>query len=252
MHKASLSVVDEERYTMASFHYQSQALQGYREHLLQINQENCNSLFAFSVLMNVLTLGVSRGNSCLLPTSPTETLFSIFELLRGTEIVLKEAGEAVTSGQYKALFTPVSLDTGATLAEDTQSAMRKLRETIMQAELRHASNEPRCVSLVDSLQTLFLSSEEGENFGMVLAWPTTIGEKAIEMLKSHHPSMILIAIHYGVLFLRIHERWWAHGFGRRLIEDLSNHLHALDSQYAPATEWARSKADSFCDSRLTS
>jgi len=57
----------------------------------------------------------------------------------------------------------------------------------------------------------------------------------------------LIFLHYGVLLLHAHDRWWAKGFGVRLVQDLAVSLRMLSSDWASATEWAEACATSLVE-----
>jgi hypothetical protein len=97
---------------------------------------------------------------------------------------------------------------------------------------------------IEKLEDAFKHVEQGEDFAAITAWPVLVDDKAGELLEKRDPLMMLICIHYGVLCFHLHDRWWAHNFGCRLIWDLSELLHALDASWLPLTSWARSRAAS--------
>ena len=243
LHKAYIEPQNNGKYTSACLFYQHVCMRAYSQQLTDINHDNCHAMFAVSSLINVLTIAMSRGSSSLVATSPLETLFTTFKLLRGIQVVLHGNFDTVRSAHYKEIFSVPDVPPDAVVSPEVAHAMKEL--------LRLASDgtnetEPDRVevykSSVETLEKHFLEVEQVQNFGAVIAWPLALHETATELLRARDPMMMLIFVHYGVLYLHIHERWWAHNFGCRLIWELSDCLHALNASWLPLTSWARSKA----------
>jgi len=243
LHKAYMEPQSNEQYTSACLFYQSQCLRAYHSQLSDINTDNCHAMFAVSALINVLTIAMSRGSTSLVATSPLETLFTTFKLLRGIQVVLHGNFDRVRSAHYKDIFAVPDIPPNATVSPEVAHATKEL--------LRLASDEtneaePDRIEMyktsITTLQDHFLQVEQVHNFGAVIAFPLALSETATELLRARDPMMMLIFVHYGVLYLHVHERWWAYNFGCRLIWELSDALHALNASWLPLTSWARSKA----------
>jgi hypothetical protein len=243
LHKAFIEPQNNEKYISACLFYQSQCLQTYYKQLTNINADNCHAMFAVSALINVLTIAMSRGSTSLAATSPLETLFTTCKLLRGIQVVLHGNFDRVRSAHYKEIFSVTEIPPDSTVSSEVSHAMKELLRLASDGITEVDSDRIEMYkSSIESLGKHFLEVEQVQNFGAVMAWPLSLHETATQLLKARDPMMMLIFVHYGVLYLHIHERWWAHNFGCRLIWELSDSLHALNASWLPLTSWARSKA----------
>lgn len=251
LHKAYIEPQhsDNEKYTSASLHYQSQCLQSYQPQLSDINEENCHAMFAVSALVNVITIAMSRGGPSLLPTPPTETLLTTFRLLRGIQVVLSTSYEMVRSAHYKSVFMLPTVPKETPVSAEVAQSMQELRRRVTEAgEFKALSHVDIYNTCIEKLEDAFRQVESAENLGNIISWPLACSEKAVELLRDRDPMMMLIYVHYGALYLHLHDRWWAHDFGRRLIWELSEALHTLGASWKPLTSWARAKAEEVGES----
>ena len=230
----------------ACLYYQNQCLCAFQEQLADINQENCHAIFAVSALIHVLNFGISRGGPSLTPTPPIETLTVQLTLGRGIKAVLSTTWETVKSAHYRDVFKMPGAGTpsDAVNSPEVAYAMAELKRCVTDSDTTSAPHKDVLMSTVDLLERAFKDVEQGEDFAAVTAFPVIMNDNAGELVEKRDPLMMLICIHYGVLCLQIHDRWWAHNFGCRLIWDLSELLHALDASWLPLTSWARSRAAS--------
>lgn len=246
LHKAYMEPENGQKYMSACLHYQNECLCGFQEQLLNINQDNCHAVFAVAALVHVLNIGISRGGSSLPPTPPIETLAVQITLGRGIKAVLSTTFETVRSAHYRDVFngSGVPTPTDAANTPEVAYAMDELKRCVTDSDTISATTRDVLVSCVETLEDAFRVVEHGEDFNAITAWPVIVNENAGELLEKRDPLMMLICIHWGVLCLHLHDRWWAHNFGCRLIWDLSELLHALDASWLPLTSWARSRAAS--------
>jgi hypothetical protein len=243
LHKAYMEPEHGRKYMSACLHYQNQCLGAYQEQLSNINEDNCHAMFAVSALIHVLNIGISRGGPSLAATPPIETLRVQFTLGRGIRAVLETTWETVKSAHYKDVFRVPGSSTpsDAVNSPEVAYAMEELRRCVADSD---APNAAILDESIEKLEDAFKHVEQGEDFAAITAWPVLVDDKAGELLEKRDPLMMLICIHYGVLCFHLHDRWWAHNFGCRLIWDLSELLHALDASWLPLTSWARSRAAS--------
>ena len=243
LHKAYMEPENGKKYMSACLHYQNLCLCSYQEEVANINQDNCHAVFAVSALVHILNIAISRGGPLLAPTPAIETLEVQLTLGSGVKAVLNESWETVQSAHYKDIFKVPGADTphDAVNSPEVAYAMDELKRCVADAD---ATSHDLMITFVDKLEKAFKDVEQGEDFAAITAWPVIIDDKARDLLKGRDPLMMLICVHYGVLCLYLHDRWWAHNFGCRLIWDLSERLHALDASWLPLTSWARSRAAS--------
>jgi hypothetical protein len=241
-HKAFLRPLESRENISICLYYQCKSLQVYREHLAKLDRQNCHAAFAVSVVINVLTIALSRGCGDLPPTPPLETLSCTFELLRGIGIVLRSSTGTLISGRYKALFSTTSSHVRQKLPDDILQAMERLRIMVQNfANDKDPSQIEVYHSTIDALEQHFELFGQNKNFAAVVSWPVMVGEFPMGLLQNSDPCMMLIFVHYGVLYLQIHDRWWARDFSSRLIEQISEPLHRNGEAWVSATAWARSQ-----------
>lgn len=247
LHKAHVCLAESEKYTSASIYYQSRSLREYQAHLSSINDENCHAMFAVSALIHVITIAMSRGGPHLLPTPPLETLFTSFKLLKGIQAVLHSKWFIVKDSHYHPSLSLPTVSSDLAVSTEVSHVMEELRRCAAEAvRSPNSSNIDLYRKTIDSLEEQFRQVENSSNdAGNIVAWPVLIGDEPAELLQRQDPLMMLIFVHYGVLYLHVHETWWAHDYGRRVILDLSESLHALDAAWMPATSWARAQAAKF-------
>jgi hypothetical protein len=209
--------------------------------------DNCHALFAFSTLITVHTIALSRGYSHLMPSSPPETLDSVFDLLRGTGLVHSIARPHLSSSPFQDLLRP-SIEIESELPGHVDEAFSNLRLLVM-----HEAGQDQADTFIDTivkLEACFRGSYHCStpDMGSIVAWPVMVGESALGLFRSRNPLMLLMFVHYGVLFLSLHDRWWSHGFGARIVRSLSHHLHGVDSKWSQHTAWALKQVDAISQS----
>jgi hypothetical protein len=234
------------KYMSACLYYQNECLCAFQQQLSNLNQDNCHAIFAVSALVHILNIGISRGGPSFAPTPPIETLAVQFTLGRGIKAVLSTTWDTLSSAHYRDVFRIPGADTpsDAVNTPEVAYAMDELKRCVTNSDTTSAITKDVLVSSVEILEGAFKHVEQGEDFNAITAWPVIISDNAGELLEKRDPLMMLICIHWGVLCLHLHDRWWAHNFGCRLIWDLSELLHALDASWLPLTSWARSRAAS--------
>jgi hypothetical protein len=246
LHKAYSEPQHSKKYVSACLYYQNQCLTAYQKQLTNINEDNCNAMFAVSALIHVLNGAMSRGGPYLPPTPPIETLLSQLKLGFGIKTVLDATWDTVRVAHYKEILIRPEPSTppDATNSPEVAYAMDELQRCVADTAMADAATRDVYATSVASLDDVFRQVEQDDDLDAIAIWPILLNEKVTELLEKRDPLMMLICIHYGVLCLHLHDRWWAHNFGCRLIWDLSEMLHALDASWLPLTSWARSKAAS--------
>lgn len=202
------------------------------------------------MMVTVHTIAISRGSPLVLSTSPFETMSSIYELLSGTGHLSSNILDPKSSSQYRNLikgerYFSVSPNSPTSLPDDVDDALRALRQQVARrASPTHDDSSHYYTSAIDNLETAFriTSQSHGPPFGTIVAWPINLDSTAFSLYRQADPLMLLIFVHYGVLYLSLNARWWAQGFGVRIIQTLSDYLHSVDVAWSHSTAWALAKA----------
>lgn len=244
LHKAHLEPANGKKYASASLYYQSRTLREYKTQLSCIDDDNCHALFAVSSLLPLFTFAMSPGGPGFSPTPPLETLLTTFGLLKGIKVVLAASWDTVKFAHYRNVLSLPKVSPDLSISTEAAFAMDELRRSATD-QASDADTLEVYRKTIDSLQEQIRMGEHQDISGAIISWSLMIGDEPAELLQRRDPMMMLIFVHYGVLCLQIHDRWWAHDFGRRLILELSEALHALDAAWFPSTSWARARAARF-------
>lgn len=243
LHTAIVDPAKCAKYTAACLQYQSRGISGYRRHLAAIDQDNCHALFSFAALLNALAIALACGNSHLPSTPSLEAISTTVKLTHGIKVVLNTTLETVMSAQYKVIFSVPSIASDLLLAEDIDYALRDLHHSATDPMHNHTLERlDTYVETINNLRNLFKQLGHVPDIGSIVAWPVSIGDQPVNLLKDGDAIMTLIFVHYGVLCLYIHDRWWSQGYGSQIIREFSDALHASNAAWKTSTEWARAKA----------
>lgn len=252
LHSASLDPSSCQKYVSAFAVYHDRSLGVYQEELCKINEENFPAVIVYSIIIIVLTIAASRGYGPLPATSPLDTVQNVSELLRGTSTILNASEfEALKSGRYGALFIvadPDAQDFETPIPEDVTNAFQRLHGCVSRKQTSSNENQSTLYrTTIEILKVAFRPLRIGPNMRAAVAWPITVDQSVFALLRERDPMTMLIFIHYGVLYLQAHGRWWARDFGCRLIQDLSEILHSMDPSWKQWTQWARDRAAAVSD-----
>lgn len=246
LHLAHLEPSMSRFYTTAGVEYQTQGLCNFKTALNDISGDNVNALFAFSIIVTVLAFAIPATSHEDSDSTPADSLQSIFELLRGVGVISNTAGETIRTGMFKILLEPhggphPSCD--ITCDSEVQGAMAMLRERAGHlAKYVGPVHHQVYISCIQSLETSFEHISAYRSVARAIAWPVLVSDRLMVLFQQKDPMAQLIWVHYGVLLLYIHDRWWGRGFAIRLIESLSDSIHSVDREWAVYTQWPRERA----------
>jgi hypothetical protein len=247
LHCAYLNASMNQDYTAIAMQYQNSGLRSYRTALNHINKDNYQAIFAFSIILMVLGIATSAPHSEYESVSATETISSVFGLLKGVELTVKQFEESLRSGMFSPFFEPRDENCASHLFTvpyvEMKAAMIRLRQ---RADFiaKYVGVEAHQLHLcsIDTLETGFREFEKSHTIGFIIAWPVMVPGKLIDLCKQRDPMALLIWVHYGVLALSLHDFWWGRNFGLCLVKALSRSLHDFNSEWDSCTEWARNYA----------
>lgn len=249
IHKATVQPTSAAKYSAASAFYQHRGLRAFNQQLSQRDASSSHAFFAFSMTLTVHTIATARGGPGLLPTSPFETLSSVFELLGGTGHLSKAVVAPQSSSRYRDLIKGNRIFEASQnpqpLPGDVSDALRALRQHVAHiVPSAHSEQSHSYHATIERLEATFRIVNQSPELAMgaIVAWPVQMDEQSFSLYRQADPLMLLIFIHYGVLYLTLNGRWWAQGFGGRIIRSLSDYLHNVDTAWSRSTAWALAKA----------
>ncbi|KAH6625480.1 hypothetical protein C7974DRAFT_376989 [Boeremia exigua] len=238
LHLASKDPGEEQRHTKIAFHYQNTGLRQYAKALESITVDNNHAIFAYADITTVMALAVTVSHQQMTFADCTASLVSMFELLQGVRIVSEESKDPLRTGKFRLLFHGIPLNLEQTVpAPDVLEAMLDLRERAGTVT-KYVQPDRYGVYLsgIDRLELVFGRVATSDHLGPIIAWPTMIDKKLVELFEQGEPMAQLIFLHYGVLLLYTHDRWWGKGFGLQLIDGLTAFLSAIDADWVAQTQ----------------
>jgi len=223
LHIAAEKEIGTGEYVRIGLEYQNRAFVVFRESLSHLTAENCNAVFASSVLAMMIAL-FSTG--CILQT---------FELLEGIRFVSKTGREWLQAGPFGPVFDLWFLPISSIQNSDINMALVEL--AAFNDSLSSVTAQEQQATFADAishLHTCFSKDKE-----MVLIWLAMTGKDFMAALKQSEPMALLIFMHWGVLLDRLRDEWWVEGSGMRLVDELSKKVQEQGQDWSVMTVWAR-------------
>ncbi|KAF9889216.1 hypothetical protein FE257_007529 [Aspergillus nanangensis] len=234
------------RYIETGLQYHSQSLGPFRAAIDTISPDNCNAVFAQSVVIVAISIAlpqatVRRGVAELKPgQSMIETIRTIFELLQGVKKILSAGHSWINL----ALFSNGEFwrkdgigVVGGELDSATDTALNVL---VALTEHQRASN-PLCRvddRIIPHLRHCFEKFTRSPDPAPVLAWLAAVDEAFVRGIQRRQPLLLLILMYWGVLLGELDgRRWWAHRSGRALVLELLYCLDDREDGDCKETEW---------------
>lgn len=262
-------------YYQKALEYQTQASSSFRPVLNRLSPENCHAVLGFSIIMVYLALGIphhsitEKMGDFGSGTTPMQSIFTMFEFLRGIESVSAvgqawlnagpfgqfihgydefwemevqfidpNAAEAfqrlhsLNDGKYGHYFTSEMSEDNHSRYETNKSAITHLATSF--AKVTQGNLDP-------ALPKVSTPEEMWGERGPILAWLGLVGPVFISYLHDGESLSLLVFLHWGVLLHHLSDLWWSRNSGRLLVEEISCILHGRGKEWEERTRWARTK-----------
>jgi hypothetical protein len=225
--------------------YQTSALRGYQDALQNITNNNHNAIFAYAVILNVLSLAFP--NVCAEPASAShaESIIALIELVQGTGHITATNDVSLRSGKFAAFFGMIPWrDPPPAPDPAVAEALDQLRERV--ESIRDLSDNSRYkayTSGIDALEISFGRMAAFQHTGHVMVWTTMVSKDLVSLFKNGDAMARLVFVHYGVLLLEARERWWARDTGKGLIKNLVNDILKEKPEWEGWTNWTVRRAE---------
>lgn len=225
LHLAFLHPDLRDRYLYQSTRHQDLALVPFRQVISEIGLENCNQVYAFSMLLVVFNYASFRSPDYLLPFSTVagyKGLSNWIACFRGCYSIFQQARSHVLSGplgflvaQEDWLATLTGQATDILSTKDDQS-LQYLEDNLFNLPYIKSSTTVEALeAYTDAIfrlrQLLSASSQTADLFSrrsMSSVWPATISDTFIWLLNEHRPPALLIMGHYCLLLKKCEACWY--------------------------------------------
>jgi len=154
-------------------------------------------------------------------------------LLRGVHILLKAAGEWMTSSSMKLLLQPRHIDPEIARAEDPEVSA-KLTTLSQLWDSSPGNLDVHDVEVLNKTLTLLheacglvaLSSidRDIDVILVVYGWPIQVPEAFFTMVKEQKPEALIVLAHYSLLLNKVNQLWYIKGMSRRLLKTIHSKI----------------------------
>lgn len=229
-------------YVDTGLEYHSRSLEPFRVAIDNLTPENCDAVFAESVVTTAINLSLAQftavhGNE----SSMTENMVTAFELLQGVKKILTIGKSWIRLELFsKGDFWK---DTSAELDEDTLSALNRLSFLNEQTrsdrdDIQHGINR----DVIDHLRHCFMKFSRSEDPAPVLAWLGAVDNGFVHGIRRKSPFPLLILAYWGVLLSKLDGKcWWAQNAGQALVSEILESLACKDQLWEGCVGWVRQK-----------
>ena len=217
-------------FTSTGMSYQTRAVTGLRIMLGSLSPENCDPVFASSVLIMVcvmvspfLPVGHSRAFNFT-----AEAILPLADILRGLGLVIETSQRKVQQGPLSGMFSVA----WPSLPHSTVSPMiEHLRK--INASISDSSIAPVFEHAIQALEQKILDNSA------VFPWIALTGLEFIEHLKSQNGVALAIFMVWGALMSMADNMWWGRFSGKNLVNETSIILSSRGDRYTEVTTWCR-------------
>lgn len=236
----------------ASRHHNT-SLQGFREAINHVTDDNSDALFAFSFLNIFYTFAILRSvnGGIDIDTSSTRNARVLgnewIPMIRGVQAVLAPIYDRVRLGPLSPLTNVGNweeLDVNSDLHPDDES-IRRVSETWADMLDAHLYDEAllilrKCRLYIAQFQTM--GQEDLQKWGYNRGWAGpllflfTAPEAYFTRLHQRQPQALVVFAYFGALLHGLNSIWFLEGWGRDVVEVTDE---ILGDYWRPWMEWPR-------------
>lgn len=237
-------------YRQSALKYYGSAIAKFRSTITDVNSSNINAVFAFSHLTIFFVFGCSSSkrlrntSETLESEDPIDEILNVFNLVRKAMNVLRVNWESVLGGPMSILlqrgppimdrqYLPVDIVTALELMDSLCSEyLDTLSENhgIKLSDIKE-TYETAILQLWDSFVMVHTKRKD---WAMALRFPIIFSETLFSYLNAREPFALVILAHYCVLLHKAPVRWWAAGWGERVIAAI---FKVLPQDWKYAVSW---------------
>lgn len=211
-----------------ALHYQNRAMPVFRLELGKVTPENCNALFACSVILMACTFvfpSLEANNELEIGNGLPKDLKSLFHLIRGIHSIIDQARVSLENGPFKIIIQTCSGADAAFLSPE---------ERVLPPGLRKICNSSASWPTIyqNAIGTLEYCAMAN---GMVIPWIVMAGEDFVEQIESREPLALLIYACWAALMAR-QEMWWTRITGQKIVRALGQ--SEQDEEWNRVLRWA--------------
>ncbi|KAJ5772361.1 C6 transcription factor [Penicillium odoratum] len=229
-------------YQERGLQYYNRSLSPFRHAIDNITPENCDAVFAHSIVMIAISIASPRltatkdESSCI-----TANIVVLFELLQGVKKILAVTKpwvkiELFTQGEFwKKTTTELNADEDAALAH-----VASLNDLVMTGV--YSKQHDIYKNVLSHLRHCYAKFARSPDPAPVMAWLAAVDKDFVDSVRCRQHFSLLILMYWGVLLGKLEgKRWWANNAGKALVSELLEALQDGDSRWEKALSWVQSQ-----------
>lgn len=229
LHMSHLQPHRSDELLIVAARYQQTALQAYRSILCNVDEDNCNAVFAFSALVVCYAFGSPQSPEDLLLTGldRKQAVPDWLYFLRGTYSLLSSSWEEIQSGPMTPLLEPVTRKSDPAVGPDDEHLCQliPLLEHQTTGGVEHEEKSKIYIAALKDLRTAFANSCSPDNPKHCVRWssfdwPVRVSKDFIRLLNDREPKALILLAHHCVLLHREESCWYLDGHAQRLLSTI--------------------------------
>lgn len=222
-HLAYLDPQKRKRYAVQAAQHQSMAIQGVRAALSNISPYNCHAIFVTASLFFIGALADSRPAAESFGPN-LDILLDVFSLVKGVGGVMDEAEAELKSGPFAAFFVPYQGKVGPRLAQAVEHLEQDYQQRVLALPLDDPVRMDLLTEIASSLEVMnrAISSSATPEYRILAAWPITMSERFISLVRQRNPVALGLLTHYCMIMHATESGfWYTQGWGLGVMKDIS-------------------------------
>ncbi|KAL3434516.1 hypothetical protein BDV09DRAFT_89044 [Aspergillus tetrazonus] len=227
-------------YINTALEYHNQTLTPFRHAIDDISPQNCDAVFAHSVVTTIICIALPRHTA-----EKDENIGAYEKIVLATELL---QGVSKILNLYRGWVTlkPFTYESnfwgGSTTAldQDTEIALNNL--SMLTDEVSNSEQRNMFQEAVNLLRQCFVRYANSRDIASILAWLAAADKGFVYALRCRHPLALLILMHWGVLIHELDGRlWWAQNSGSALVLELLVELQSYQPRWKNILLWPKQK-----------
>lgn len=225
-------------YTEIATQHHSLALSLCTPLLTKVTPENCDALFACSLLIASFNFA-SRSLSMHFAPMGVGEVIEVFKLVRGTASIVEKARPWIEQGDMRLLLKFTRCAQQIPKSKHSYEVHTQLEHLIAQHEdaITSTSESGVRAAVLRSIKLLldvFDSCIASDNQSTILAWPAMVDSEFLDLLLQAEPGSLVTLAHYGAVIHIMTRAWWMEGWGKFLVNLAAE---CLDGSVQSAIAW---------------
>lgn len=242
LHLAYIDRPHRQEYILAAAQYQDSALPQFRSEIVNIGQDNCNTILAFIHISTICSFAFEPENERLLIVDPSsaDIVSGWLSLVRSGCEYVHTVSETLLGGPLKVLLC--NYDLGDKPKHIPLPLVERLLSIIPASSSNDAWTDEECEVYSKAVQELGTGFAYANSLGSRLntwvvlrVWPMVVSIDFLTMLRQEHPGALIALAHYCALLHRLDGKWYAQGRAMRLLGHI---FRKLDPKWHAYVNWS--------------